>query len=183
MTRAMALALLVVVLPFASAAADEANSAAARIEKLVRGLDSDDPAVRAKAALDLGETFPHGAVAVPVLLDARDDDEAAVRSAAVRALRRLGRAGLDEAAKQLPTLDKGALDALSWTGAVAHLLGAAVTPTDLASGVDAAADRGPSVLRGMLWTIAGCEMPHGDFAHIVERWLGSSDASLALAAA
>jgi hypothetical protein len=176
---ALALACIVV----ARNAHADPDRAAQHVDALVRALASDDPTARAKAATDLGETFPRGASAALVLLDVTEDDESVVRTATVRALRRLGRAGLDEAAQHLSALDANTARALSSMGAVATLLGDATTPTDIANGVAAAAERGSDSLRAMLWTIAATEMPALDVAPIVERWVDSPIGPVARTAA
>src|SRR5947207_1293991 len=81
-------------------AGDEADRGH-RVEELARALESPEAAARAKAAGELGTMFPEGAAAVPVLIDAVEDEDPAVRAASIAALRRLGRAGLEAVAAQL----------------------------------------------------------------------------------
>ncbi len=69
---------------------DEKQRAIAVIEN---DLVADDPAVRLRAAAELTDRFPDGAVAVPMLVDLLDDEDAAVVAAAARAIDSMAVAG------------------------------------------------------------------------------------------
>ena len=75
-TLAIAATLLVVSASLGSAA--RAGDAPRAIDVIENDLIADDPAVRAKAATELVDRFPDGAVAVPMLVDLLDDEEASV---------------------------------------------------------------------------------------------------------
>ena len=72
------------------ASAGDAPRAIAAIEN---DLVADDPAVRAKAAGELTDRFPDGAVAVPMLVDLLDDESPEVVAAAAKAIDSMAVAG------------------------------------------------------------------------------------------
>jgi hypothetical protein len=63
-----------------------AGDAPRAIDAIENDLVVDDPAVRAKAALELVDRFPDGAVAVPMLVDLLDDESLEVVAAAAKAI-------------------------------------------------------------------------------------------------
>src|SRR5262245_761073 len=109
-----------------------------RVEALVRALESSAASERAKAAAELGALFPEGATAGPVLIDAAEDDDAAVRTASIASLRRLGRAGLETVARQMGDVPPATRSTIIAVVDVLAALGEAVTPTDLAAGIGGA---------------------------------------------
>ena len=72
----------------ASAAHDVATAGDAprAVDAIESDLVADDPAVRAKAAAELTDRFPDGAVAVPMLVDLLDDESPEVVAAAAKSL-------------------------------------------------------------------------------------------------
>ena len=108
-----------------------APAPAGDVATIAAGLEAPEAATRAKAAETLGTRYPEAAVAVPVLLDATRDDDATVRTAAVRALRLLGRRGQEDAAKAWTTMSAADLGVPLEALRLVLRLGPALTPTDL----------------------------------------------------
>jgi len=94
-------AFVVAALVAASAAHDvaRAGDAPRAIDAIENDLVADDPSVRAKAALELVDRFPDGAVAVPILVDLLDDESPDVVAAAARAIDSMAVAGAGVFAK------------------------------------------------------------------------------------
>src|SRR5262245_37663010 len=69
-----------------------------QVDEIVASLLDLGPGVRGSAAEKLGGTYPSGARAVPALMELRRDEDAGVRAAAERSLRRLAEAGFVDAA-------------------------------------------------------------------------------------
>ena len=87
---------LVLCSPGSVARAGDAPRAVAAIENdLVAG----DPAVRAKAAAELADRFPDGAVAVPMLVDLLDDESPDVAAAAAKSIDSMALASVAPLAK------------------------------------------------------------------------------------
>lgn len=101
------------------------------VATVAAGLEAKDAATRAKAAEALGTRYPEAASAVPVLLDAARDEDAAVRAAAVRALRLLGRRGQEDAAKAWTAMSAADLGVPPEGVRLVLRLGLALTTTDL----------------------------------------------------
>ena len=80
-----------VLVPDGAARAGDAPRAIAAIEN---DLVADDAAVRAKAAAELTDRFPDGAVAVPMLVDLLDDESPEVVKAAAKAIDSMAVAGV-----------------------------------------------------------------------------------------
>jgi hypothetical protein len=116
----------------ADAPTPAAPGAASDVATVAAGLEAPDAAARAKATEALGTRYPEAAAAVPVLLDATRDEEAAVRAAAVRALRLLGRRGQEDAAKAWTTMSAADLALLDEALRSVAALGRAAVPMDLA---------------------------------------------------
>jgi hypothetical protein len=102
---------LAVVPPTVAAHAGDAPRA---IDAIENDLVADDPAVRAKAAAELTDRFPDGAVAVPMLVDLLDDEDPAVVAAAAKAIDSMAIAG----AKPLVAV---LVDASNWSPS-SHML-------------------------------------------------------------
>ncbi|MBL9089386.1 MAG: hypothetical protein JNM10_19765 [Planctomycetia bacterium] len=174
-----------------------APAAANDVATIAAGLEAPDAATRAKAAETLGARYPEAAVAVPVLLDATRNEDATVRTAAVRALRLLGRRGQEDAAKAWTTMSAAGLAFHHDVFRIVAVLGAATTPVDLAAGFTEACAGGAELIRAGLFCLATLELrpPTLRFASAVARrdaanclavaapWLRSSDATIARAAA
>ncbi|MFO0932291.1 MAG: hypothetical protein U1E39_06235 [Planctomycetota bacterium] len=127
-----ALAPVAAIRPAHAADAPPAPAAANDVAAIAAGLEAPEAAARAKAAETLGARYPEAAVAVPVLLDATRDEDAAARTAAVRALRLLGRRGQEDAAKAWTTMPAADLALLDEALRVVAALGPAAMPLDLA---------------------------------------------------
>jgi hypothetical protein len=78
----------------AAGSAARAGDAPRAIPAIENDLVADDPAVRAKAAAELTDRFPDGAVAVPMLMDLLDDEDPSVVAAAAKAIDSMAVAGL-----------------------------------------------------------------------------------------
>src|SRR6266850_1961590 len=76
-----------------------AGDAPRAIDVIENDLVADDAAVRAKAAAELVDRFPDGAVAVPMLVDLLDDEAPEVVAAAARAIDSMAVAGAGPLAK------------------------------------------------------------------------------------
>lgn len=169
-----------------AAAAEEPKDEKARVDGLVRGLEGADPAARAKAATDLGSTFPEGAAAVDVLLDAVGDEDEAVRNAAIRSLRRLGNAGIAAILRRLPAMPKGATAAVHDSGHLIHALGDGASVVDLATELGLLSARGADAVVGALLVFAaappGREALERDrrercsWFDVVSPWLAAAEA-------
>jgi hypothetical protein len=70
-----------------------AGDAPRTVDVIENDLVADDPAVRAKAAAELTDRFPDGAVAVPMLVDLLDDESPDVVAAAAKAIDSMAVAG------------------------------------------------------------------------------------------
>jgi hypothetical protein len=78
---------------FAAHDVARAGDAPRAIDAIENDLVADDPAVRAKAAAELTDRFPDGAVAVPMLVDLLDDESPDVVAAAAKAIDSMAVAG------------------------------------------------------------------------------------------
>jgi HEAT repeat protein len=78
-----------------------ASAAPSVVESAMAGLAHRDPKARASAANALASAYPDATRAVPVLVDALEDDDAGVRNAASRCLDALGRAALPTLSRYL----------------------------------------------------------------------------------
>jgi len=93
LVRTSALAALLVGAAVAGHGDARAGDAKRTVDVIETDLVSDDPAVRAKAATELTDRFPDGAVAVPMLVDLLDDESPDVVAAAARAIDSMALAG------------------------------------------------------------------------------------------
>jgi HEAT repeat protein len=122
-----------------------------------------DPAAtrRVEAARALGNLYPEGAEAVPLLVEAADDEDEAVRREAVVALRVLGRAGQQVAARESARFPEPTLRLMSLVG-VLHSLGRMATDNWLLS--LHARDGGADGLRAGLFALAAYP------EHVLDPW-------------